>query len=82
MSNLPAEDLPVPSTRELYVLPYDKGVLLHPATKTRWYQTEEGFIRDLTGEEEWALMGDYVGKSYEQVFLDAYLQTDPFPMKS
>jgi len=82
MKQLPDEDLPVPSMKELYSLPYDKGVLLHPPTKTRWYQTGEGLIRDLTGEEEWHRMGGYVGKTYQEMFLDAYLRTNPVPMKS
>jgi hypothetical protein len=82
MNRLPAEDLPVPSQKELYVVPYDKGVLLHYNTKTRWYQTDDGLIRDLTGERDWAVMGGYVGKTYQEVFLDAYLRSEPLRSKS
>lgn len=76
MNRLPAEDLPVPPLSELRSLPYDNGVLLHLASKTRWYKTDDGLIRDLTGELDWAHMGDYVGRSYDQMFLDAWLRTD------
>jgi len=77
MNQLPSEDLPVPPVKELYTLSYDAGVLLHPPTQTRWYQTDDGLIRDLTGERDWDTMGKYVGRDYQQMFLDAYLRSDP-----
>jgi len=81
MNRLPAEDLPVPAKKELYVLPYDNGSLIHYQTKTRWYQTDDGVIRDLTGELDWAQMGEYVGKTYQEVFIEAYLSSDPLVNK-
>lgn len=72
---LPSQDLPTPPGSELRPLPYDKGVLLHFETKTRWYKSNEGIIRDLTGEREWEDMGKYIGRTYEQMFIDAWLRT-------
>ena len=66
----------IPSVQELTELSYDPGIYLCKSTLSRWYLDEEKqLIRDLDGERDWKVMGEYVGKTYQEMFLDAYERT-------
>jgi hypothetical protein len=57
---------------KLVPLQFQKNILLCPQTHTRWKKTRDGLERDHDGEHGWEEMGNYVNKSYYEVFMDSY----------
>jgi len=62
-----------PPVRELIQLPFDQDVFLHKETQSRWFYDDDHLLqRDVDGENDWMAMAKYVGKTYAEVFFDAY----------
>tara|TARA_Y100001980_G_C14374300_1_gene178276 strand:+ start:177 stop:431 length:255 start_codon:yes stop_codon:yes gene_type:complete len=71
--SLPPLDIPTPKfVSDLVPLPYQQTILLDPQTHTRWKRDGDTLERDLVGESEWESMAGYVGKTYNQVFMESY----------
>lgn len=61
-----------PSLKNLVRLPYQPEVFLCKETLTRWIYNGKELYRDFEGEGEWKKMGTYVGKTYQEVFMDSF----------
>jgi hypothetical protein len=71
----PSLDMPKPRLANMVPLPFQPEVYLCSNTRTRWILDKGELHRDLEGEEGWAKMADYVGKTYQDVFMDSYRHT-------
>jgi len=61
-----------PRLSNMIPLPYQQNTFLCPESKTRWVYNKGEIYRDTDGENEWIKMGEYVGKTYEEIFAETF----------